>query len=251
MRRSIAVPVLLAMLSLPAYAAGPYYARGGYYAGTAGVWGVDQGNQLFDDGLHGDGAANDGVYGAYVISDQPAGVYGFKLANPDWSEVYPLNPSYPTSNAVVWTDGPGDTVHFTLDINAVQDGWQPSSGAVATDQFAPPGTMFEVIGSAPETGSWNSGVAAELVGSVWRTTLTIADPGSYAFKFRAVGTWDICNFGIHYNMFIGDNFSHQTVNPNTTIRFEMDVATGRGRALDVSSTPARSASWGDLKQLYR
>ena len=61
----------------------------------------------------------------------------------------------------------------------------------------------------------------------------------------------IFNFGIHYNMFIGDNFSYQTVNPNTTIRFEMDVATGRGRALDVSSTPARSASWGDLKQLYR
>src|SRR5689334_14179611 len=70
-------PLLLSMmlLSLPVLSvAGPYYVKGNFYChdgesntepgGTC--WGWDAGNEMFDDGLHGDGDANDGVFGAWV-----------------------------------------------------------------------------------------------------------------------------------------------------------------------------------------
>jgi hypothetical protein len=243
--------ILVLILTMPGFAAGPYYARGDYFAGTGGTWGTEAGNQLFDDGLHGDGAAGDGVYGANVVSDQPAGIYGFKIANSDWSEAWPSNPTYALSNAVVWTSGPGDVVHFSLDTNLVGDGWQPAQNAVATDHFAPHGTAFEVIGSAPETGNWNSGVAAGKVGSLMRVEVQIATPGSYQYKFRATGTWDVCNFGVHYNMFNGDNFTYTTTLANAYVRFEMDLATGRGRAVESPTTDAKSSTWGRIKRLYR
>jgi hypothetical protein len=254
-RRSTLVTLLLAAGALavaatPAEPAGPYYARGAHYAGSGGTWSADAGNQLHDDGIHGDGGAGDGVYGAFVVSDQPLGAYGFKIANADWSELWPHHPAYPLSNAVVWTVGPGDVVHFRLDTN-VPDGWQPAWPAVATDQFAPPGTPFEIIGSAPETGAWNFGVPAKQFGSLWRTTLTIATPGSHEFKFRATGTWDVCNFGVHYNMFIGENFTYATTIPDSEVLFELDTATGRGRAVELATTPVTRSTWGRVKALYR
>ena len=87
-RPQCAVLALVSIL-LPvaaAHAAGPYYARGDFYAGPGAIWDYDAGNQLLDDGLHGDGAAGDGVYGADVISDQAGGFHEFKIANADWTQ---------------------------------------------------------------------------------------------------------------------------------------------------------------------
>lgn len=246
----LACALSLALLAGPAAAAGPFYARGAYYAGSGAPWDFDAGNQLHDDGLHDDGAAGDGIYAAWVVADQPFGIYGFKIANADWSELFPHKPSYPVSNARVAIDGPGDVVFFRLDTNADPDGWIPTSNAVATDQPAPPGVSYEVIGSAPETGGWTSGVPAPQVGSILTAEIPIADPGAYEFKFRVVGTWDVCNFGVHYNMLVGDNFAYSTFVPGATVRFEMNLATGRGRALELESTPADATSWGRIKRLY-
>ena len=57
----------LVLLLLPALAlAGPYYVRGNFYChdGETGAepggtcWGWDAGNEMFDDGLHGDGTTS-------------------------------------------------------------------------------------------------------------------------------------------------------------------------------------------------
>lgn len=251
MNPALACAVSLALLAGPAAAAGPFYARGAYYAGSGAPWDYDAGNQLHDDGLHGDGAAGDGVYAASVVADQGAGIYGFKIANADWSELYPHQPFFPLSNARVAIEGPGDVVFFRLDTNAEPDGWIPASNAVATDQPAPPGVSYEVIGSAPETGAWTSGVPAPQVDSFLVAEIPIANPGAYAFKFRVVGTWDVCNFGAHYNMHDGDDFAYVTEKPGAIVRFEMNLRTGRGRALELPPSPVEATTWGRIKGAYR
>lgn len=251
MDRTFASVCFLLLLASPAHADGPYFARGAYFAGAGEPWSAEAGNQLHDDGLHGDGAAGDGIYGAYVVADQGQGIYGFKIANMDWTENYPNQPQYPLSNARVYIEGPGDIIHFRLDTNTNVDGWIPAANAVVTDQPAPAGFDYEVIGSAPETGSWNFGVPAPLVGTHLVAQTVIATPGVYEFKFRVVGTWDICNYGARYNMLISDNFTYTTSKPNSEVRFEFDLETGRGRAAEFDSTPARSTTWGRLKQIYR
>lgn len=231
--------------------AGTFYARGTHYAGKTDIWSYDVGNQLFDDGLHEDGDAADGVFGAFVTSDQPPGFHEFKIANADWTQNYPLNPEYPLANAVLFTFEPGEVIHFRLDTNALTNGWQPAEYAVACSHFTWPGSAFELIGSPPELGSWLQGVPAFFAEGVWYAVVTIAEPGLHEYKFRFPGTWEVCNIGIHYNMFLGDNFSFETNEPLTTLRFEFNPQDGRARATDEGVITTREGTWGAFKNTYR
>lgn len=243
------VPVFVSLAASAALATGPYYARGSYYAGGGATWGFDAGNQLFDDGLHGDGAAGDGVYGAYVVSDQPAGLHGFKIANADWSELWPHNPNAVLENAQLLTTAGGETIHFRLDLNTAA-GWQPATGAVVCDHGLPAGLVLELIGSAPETGSWTTPVAAVDDNGVWTTVVHIATPGNYEFKFRGAGAWT-WPLGVHYNMGAGHNFTYSTTVPGTAVRFMWNSADGRGYAGEFDDVPARASTWGRLKSRVR
>jgi hypothetical protein len=246
-------PVLLALLLASSFVAtafaagpGPWYAKGSYYAGTAGTWNFDAGNTLNDDGLAGDAVAGDGIFTAIVVADQGFARHEFKIANADWSESYfgPCN---------LWVHcGVGDAVRFTFDTNTHVDGWMPEMNIVWSDHAYPAGTAFEVIGSAPETGSWNSGVPATLVGTVWTRVVTIATAGSYAAKFRAVGTWDLCNIGSEgAGAPCGADLPYMTLLDNTDVLFQFDSATGRARATVLGVTPAAPTTFGRLKTLYR
>ncbi len=226
--------------------AGPWFAKGDYYCGP-GCWNNDGGNEMFDDGLHGDGAAGDLVFAGTVVADQAGGRKEFKIALADWSESY-----YPWCNLWVHIAGPGDPVKFTLDRNTYSDGWLPASNIVWSDHFAPPGTTFEVIGGAPETGGWTSGVAASLTGCVWSKTVNVAAPGSYEAKFRATGTWDVCNIGSEGAAApCGANLAYTTTMANSDVLFEFDQCTGRARVTVGNPTPTKARSWGELKTLYR
>jgi len=227
----------------------PYYARGDFYSGTAGLWGADAGNQLHDDGAHDDGAAGDGVYGGTVICDQPAGIYDFKIANHDWTSNWPGYGTSPLSNARLITAGVGDAIHFRLDLNPVA-GWQPEQGAVACDHGMPAGTVLELMGSAPEIGSWTTPIPSSLVNGVWSAIVIIANAGDYEFKFRNVGNWD-WSFGRHYNMLVGENFRFTTTGADATVLFQFDATTGRGYAGPADLTEATRSSWGQVKMLYR
>jgi hypothetical protein len=230
--------------------AGPYYARGTFYAGSGKPWDVDAGNELFDDGLHGDEAGGDGIYGAYVVTDQFPGQHEFKIATKDWSVNYPYHPVYSLSNAVLYTEALGETVHFRLDTNPVGGGWQPVVNAVSCSHFAPVGSLFEVIGDPPELGDWKQGVPAKFKDDIWSVDVEIDEVGLYEYKFRVLGTWDTCNVGLHYNMFPGDNFTFFTTKPQSEVRFEFDTVAGRARATELGNTPTWTITWGWVKTLY-
>jgi hypothetical protein len=253
MRNRIApwILLLLAAAAVPSLA-GPYFARGTYYAGSGGIWSCDAGNELFDDGLHGDGAARDGVYGADVTADQGLGGHEWKIATADWSESYPFSPANPLANAILYLEYPGDVIHFRLDTTTLDGGWQPATNAVACDHIdLYPGFEFELIGSAPELGAWQFGVPVATGETGWFTDVTIDAPGVYEYKFRVAGTWAYCNLGVHYNMFIGDNFTFETTAPQTKLRFEFNLLDGRARAVPATNVQQDAASWGRLKALYR
>jgi hypothetical protein len=217
---------------------GPFYVKGDYYAGSVGTWNFDAGNTMTLAG---------GVWSATVTSDQGGGRHEWKAAVADWSESY-----FPWCNNWVHTFGPGDVVTFTLDTNVYADGWLPAQDIVWSDHFAPPGTTFEVIGGAPETGSWGSGVAAAQLGTVWTRILTIATPGSYEAKFRATGSWDICNVGSEgAGAPCGANLTYATSTPNQDVKFEFNQATGRARVTVENPVPTNNRSWGAVKSIYR
>ncbi len=249
------IPCVLFLIAVSATSAlaGPYYARGTYYAGSVETWGYDAGNELFDDGNHGDGAADDGVYGVYVTADQEPGPHEWKIATADWTENYPNNPAYSMANAVLFLMNPGEVIHFRLDTNTVDDGWQPATNAVACSHFNIPlaGFEFELIGSALELGEWLIGTPVVMEEEFWFANATIAAPGAYEYKFRVIGTWDFCNLGIHYNMFRGENFTFETTEPLTIVRFEFNVVDGRSRAVFEGFVGVEDITWGQVKGLYR
>jgi hypothetical protein len=143
-------------------------------------------------------------------------------------------------------------VHFTFDTNTYADGWWPQANIVWSDHYAPPGTAFEVIGGAPETGSWGSGVPATLAGGVWSKLINIATPGAYEAKFRAVGSWDIMNLGTEgAGAPCGANLQYTTTDPNQDVLFEFNTATGRTRVTVQQPTETVRRSWGQMKTLYR
>ncbi len=224
--------VLLAFSAVAALAAGPFYARGGYY--DAG-WSADAGNQLNE------GPA--GVFTRAIASPMAAGYYEGKIALADWSS------SWPNSNQPIFISGPGDVVTWTLDTNTYADGWSPSTNIAYNDHMAT-GLTFEVIGAAPETGAWGSGVAATLSGGIWGVTITIATPGTYDVKFRKTGDWSI-NVGADGFGTNSNNYSYTTTIPNQPVLFQFNATTGRMRALVGGATGTHDSSWGTLKSLYR
>lgn len=236
-----------------------WYVRGDFYCADSlndpgdvnGCWGWNATCELWDDGLHGDGAEGDGILGAYVPCTAEAGRHQFKVAKNDWSLSYPSVPFDPLANAYVWVSGPGDLVHVRFDTRFLLEGWQPYGPAVAVDQPMPEGTVLEVIGSAPETGAWIEGVALAHEGARWQRVIRIAVPGTYEFKLRAVGTWSVVAFGYDYNNPSSRNVFYTTELPDTDVLFQYDEGTGRVRAIELGQVPTNRGSWGGLKARYR
>jgi hypothetical protein len=245
--------LLLALLLASSFAAaafaagpGPWWVKGSYYC-APGCWNGDAGNLMYDDGTNGDMTGGDGIFTAVVTSDQAAGRHEFKVANEDWSESY-----YPHCNLWVHTSGPGDVVTFWFDTNVYADGWYPTQDFVWSDHAYPPGTTFEVMGSAPETGEWTTGVAATLDGFYWTLCLYIATPGTYEAKFRATGDWEICNIGNEGAAApCGGNLQYTTTYADEPVTLLFDTRTGRATVEQPGPTPAQLGSWGKLKSLYR
>jgi hypothetical protein len=230
------VSALLLVSAVSALAAtGPLWVKGDYYAGTAGLWGADAGNATTDVA---------GVWTVAVTSDQAGGAHWFKFANPDWSESYGWN----GQNAELFTSGPGDIVHFSLDTNTYADGYQPNTNIVWSDHCLPAGMQFEVMGTS---NGWSAPLSATLIGGIWTATGVVATPGPQEFKFRTVGTWDQLKFGAQQGDAGGANATYTTVNPNATVKFEFNTATGRVRATEQQPSPTRTTSFGAIKAMYR
>ena len=228
----VAAMLLVSAVAALASGPGPFYAHGDFYNPS---WSADAGNLLTLSG---------GVWSGAVASPNGAGTFYGKVGTVDWSE------SYPHSNQPVYLAGSGEIVHWTFDTNTYADGWLPSTDIVMNDHAIPAGTTFEVIGDAPETGSWGSGAAAALTGNIWSVELTIATAGSYNVKFRKTGDWGL-NVGTDGVGSNSDNYGYTTTVANQPVLYQFNQATGRMRVVVGGVTPTQNKTWGGLKALYR
>src|SRR5262245_56826108 len=118
MRHALVSLVALALLAAPSLAnAFTYYAYGSFCSTCQSP---TPANQFYDDGLHDDDAAGDGVFGAIITVDRPAGRYLW-CAAADLYGVGSLSCAWPScwctagpSYANLWTSGTGDVIHLRL-----------------------------------------------------------------------------------------------------------------------------------------
>jgi hypothetical protein len=233
------VVAAVAALSPPA-AAQPWYARGSFYGSG---WPADAGNEMYDDGTGGDAVAGDGIFSRLITEENGIGRQEWKAATSDWSE------NFPPDNQFVHIETAGEQVLFTFDTNRYTDGWIPDSNIVWNDHFAPVGSVFEVIGDAPELGSWTTGIVATEVAGIYTAQVVMANPGSYLYKWRANANWDDFVFGRFGACGgFGDDIGFRTTQPNATVVFEFDPSVGRVRV--TGATPADESTWGKIKALY-
>ena len=140
---------------------------------------------------------------------------------------------------------------MTLDTNFYADEWIPNENIAWTSQPMPPGSVLEVIGGAPEIGSWGAGVVATQAGPVWSLEVSVATPGFYEYKWRANGNWDDFVFGLDGAASAGGNLGFETTQPDETVRFELNVDTGRARVVYENTVSIDPATWSSIKADYR
>lgn len=249
--RSAMLFLALLLIGIPAVARGQNYVYGTF---SSNALSASSQNQLFDDGLHGDGAANDGVFGADIVVDQPAGLYTWHVnsAANDLSGWIPTLWCSPpgTSSYHLWTSGPGDVVHFRgtgSDVWAMQD--------FACNRGLPPGATLDLL-FGPYVGYYPDRYPAAHVGNGWEKVLTVP-ANAYSLQF-AFATPD--NSDILWTLFNAtpscDPFEvpYPTLGPSATERtvlFRFDELTGKCSATLVAPTATRSITWGTLKSQYR
>lgn len=206
------IGMLAVALIVSTASAQPYNVRGGFNG-----WGESQMN---DDG--------DGTYSLTVGSLTPGGTTEFKIAFNDWAQ------SWPGSNAEVAIDA-GGSITFHFRPGAIADGWNPGSDRVGYNdplQFG-----WEIMGAF---NGWNDGVdtaarqMTNMGGGLYVVNYTIAAPGTYDFKFRKSGSWDISIGGD-----FGDSAGNAQVTstmPNELMQFALDLPNGRWRAIPEPMT---------------
>jgi len=220
-------------------------------------------NQLYDDGLHNDGAANDGIWGVDITTDQPAGQYSFWYAvNPRAQTDYPRTYACPpTLGASLWTTWPGDVVHFRLGGphtnppgNQMFEIWFPDY-AMSTDHATPPGASISFHLNNPTAPSGYYLVPATRHGNVWLAEWRMPNGlGSLSGTYW-VDVMPGLRFAYSYNA--GCFYSNE--DPTAYWRadaggptwFAFDETTGQYLSTKLAPTPVQHSSWGTLKAHYR
>jgi hypothetical protein len=189
----------LALVTGSSLIAQPFYLRGSFNS-----W--DTSTPMTDHG--------GGLYSA-TISGAPGDRFNFKVANNDWSL------QFPGSDARSLYDAGGfATIYYRA--GAAGDGWGPAADRVG---YADPGQFgWEVIGSF---NGWSTPILslANQGGGLYSGQYLVADAGSYNFKFREAGSWDIS---------IGNDFGNSasdigitTAAANELVEFQLDLPNGR------------------------
>ena len=221
-------------------------------------------NRFYDDGLHDDGAAGDGLFGATVISDVPAGTYQW-MAITSISDIFvsgstlPRCPCSPVNlQSPVWSQGSGDVIQLRIDTR--NNGWVPQP-SIASNRGRPTtaplmmraGFFGQDIFFYPNFSEFSA--LTTQVGTVWEATVLFPDPTGRHYAFIATDGSII--FTLAYSTYCGCPSGEQpmatfsTSQPNTYVRFEFDEFTGRMRAEPVVATPTQKTSWGKIRAMYR
>ena len=190
MRPPLLALAAVALLATPSLAQ-PYYVRGSFCSTCQSP---NAANQFYDDGLHGDGAAGDGIWGAIITVDQPAGRYSWCVAQEVFQPGF-LFCGWPScwcesggQVAFLWTSGPGDAIHFRY--GSVTDPSWGGQWLSAGPHGVPPGTNLAVefgpfygLCTWPQAGT---GHPAQLNGTTWQRVVTIPTPGTYRMRFQTL-----------------------------------------------------------------
>ncbi|MBN1581463.1 MAG: hypothetical protein JXA89_12240, partial [Anaerolineae bacterium] len=213
------VTVLSAFVLFPPPPPPPaWYARGDFN-------GWEPADPMFDDGMHGDAMAGDGIYTAQV-SVPTAGRHEFKVASEDWTS------AYPASNSWLETAADGEIVTITFDTAVHSDGWLPETNAIGVS--TEPGAWT----AAGDWQGWdNANPATAMValgGGVYALSTAIANPGIYQYKAVKSGSWDAVGAD-------GRNINAATLTFETTVvdqnvTLSVDALAGRVLA-EVEAVP--------------
>lgn len=177
-----------------------------------------------------------GVYSA-TFSGTPGSRFDFKVATADWGS------NWPGENCRTLFDAAGQaTVYFRS--GSIADGWNPTANRVG---YADPlGFGWEVMGSF---NGWSTPITMNaLGGGLYSASCFPTGTGTFEFKFREAGSWDIA---------IGDDFSNWnhncTVNVpgvNSAIEFKLDLPNGRWTTMVVPEPTTLSLLAGGALLLF-
>jgi len=122
-----------------------------------------------------------GTFSATVTGGTPGANVEFKIANADWSS------AYPGSNVRTVYDASGNlTVNFTP--SPAVDGWSPTGARVGYND--PQQFGWDLMGSL---NGWTTPIVSltSLGNGHYGAEFVIPTPGTYYFKFREAGNWNI------------------------------------------------------------
>lgn len=216
--------------------------------------------RFYDDGLHGDGAAGDQVYGATITADRPAHNYRWfiRTTNDSGSDTYGAIPfcwcTTPPVYMGVWTSGPGDIIQFRYDPRPPVAGWQGCG--LVNDHGMPPDTQLDVTVDPNEEYGGAYGVfASNRTGTIWSSVIRITYTGTHRYVFT--GRNYPVRFSLTYNGGCACQPGEETLPtfrttlPDTDVLVQFDESTGLVRAIVGGVTPVLGTSWGELKARYR
>jgi hypothetical protein len=160
------------------------------------------------------------IPGQYQVTIVTApGVYEFKVTDGTWDN------AWPNQNARV-DIGVGELgINFYPGPQA--DGWNPPENRVGWDDLELHG--WEVMGSFND---WSGPVASFTGGGgIYSAQYTVATAGTYNFKFRKTGDWDVA-IGSDFSNY-DNNMELVVANDNELIQFDLDIPGGRWRTFVV------------------
>lgn len=182
----------------------PYYATGAFQGWAPGANVMSGGPTTY----------------TYIITGGTPGAYHeWKVTGATWAD--PNWPGGGKNVKVKYDAGGSNTVYFTP--GGIVDGWLPIANRIG---YADPGNMsWELAG---EFNGWGGGAGYDLpsIGNgVYSNSVVIATAGTYQFKFRSLGAWDVAN-GVDFGH-DGANATVTTTNSPQTVPFVYDVPNGR------------------------
>jgi hypothetical protein len=202
-----------------------------YVAGDFQGWNNNS-TLMYDDGTNGDVTAGDGIY-SREYSVPTIGRHGWKVTNGTWDV------TWPAADAWFETTTDPQTVLFTFNTNAMNDGWLPNQNIVMTNEVKP--TSLVAVGDwqseAGESGDWINNSALTVMNDDGLNGDPTAGDGIYTYHTNALpagswigkgvksGTWD--GWGSDGRSQDAQNVQFTTTSANQDVYIHVDVNNAR------------------------
>ncbi len=235
-------------------AAGAAIAQPFYLAGDFNGWNANT-DLMFDDGTNGDAVAGDGIH-SRLLTIATAGRHEYKNATLDWAESWPGS-----GNNWFITDMDNVEVLFIFNTNAMGDGWLPDSYWGMTDYtFANSHVVVGDLGDELGGTDWDPAGSLvmhddglngdDVAGDGFYTfSASISTAGTFNWKVACNGDWGE-QYGSDGPGANSATWAIDVLNPGILF-FVLDTNTGRiywGAEAPVAN---ETASWSELKNMYR